>query len=137
MGGAVKYFPKKLFFIYLFFIYLFLFQLPTCKFFYWQINTYLLTYLWSPGLWNFFWKICKTLRPPPPPRYLMYALLLCKQKLPNIRQLQYPGGLNRKRKVNKFTQTKGGLTRIDLYDTICMIRLIWTCKVRNLNNFLP
>ena len=28
--------------------------------------------LWSPGLRNFFWQICKTLRPPPP-RYLMYA----------------------------------------------------------------
>ena len=48
----------------------------------------------------------------------------CIRKLPNISQLRYPGGLNQKRKVNNFTQSKGGLTRIDLYDTICMIRLI-------------
>ena len=44
--------------------------------------------------------------------------------LTQIRQLRYPGGLNQKRKVNNLTQTKGGLTRIDLHDTICMIRLI-------------
>ena len=31
---------------------------------------------------------------------------------------------------------KGGLTRNDLDDTICMIRLIWTCKLWNRNNFL-
>ena len=36
----------------------------------------------------------------------------------------YPGGLNQKRNVNNFAQAKGGLTGIDLYDTICMIRLI-------------
>ena len=42
----------------------------------------------------------------------------CKRKLPNIRQLRHPGGLNQKRKVNNFTQTKGGLKRIDLYYTI-------------------
>ena len=53
-------------------------------------------------------------------RIMKSFYLLCKRMLPNIRQLRYPGGLNQKRKVNNFTQTKGGL----LYDTICMIRLI-------------
>ena len=31
--------------------------------------------LWYPGLRNIFWKNCKTLRPAPPPTYLMYAPL--------------------------------------------------------------
>ena len=62
--------------------------------------------------------------------------LLYKPKLPNIRQLRYPDGLSQKRKVNNFTQTKGGLTRIDLNDANCMIRLIRTCKLQNRNNFL-
>ena len=33
-----------------------------------------------------------------------------KLKLPNIRQLQYPGGLSQKGKVNNFTKAKGGVT---------------------------
>ena len=32
------------------FLFLFLFQLPNCKFFYWQINIYLLTYLLRASL---------------------------------------------------------------------------------------
>ena len=45
-----------------------------------------------------------------------------KRKLPNIRQLRYPCELNQKRYVNNFMQTNGGLTRIDLYDTIYLIQ---------------
>ena len=41
---------------------------------YWAIK-YLI--LWSPGLQNIFWKICKTLRHPlSPPTYLMCTMLL-------------------------------------------------------------
>ena len=57
-------------------------------------------------------------------RIMKSFYLLYKPKLSNIRQLRYPDGLSQKRKVNNFTQTKGGLTRIDLNITNCMIRLI-------------
>ena len=47
-------------------------------------------------------------------RIIKSFYLSCKRKLPNVRQLQYPGKVNQKWKVNNFTQNSEYLLDVGL-----------------------